>query len=256
MPSALVSRVGAALAYRRAKAHLLTAHRRGYGDVRQALDVGVPMNLLVDVHDAVGDADCSYEYGPANRAFQDVRHFVGAGGDPAQIARLLDATPRRRGSVQMDLHLFVAHSQRAQKHGGAWAKSRDWAEEYLAYIESGHYPGNNIHELLPIDLSERYRPFTEQWKAMVSIADAYAVEVPDLAQYIPALQVRENDGKDWRGWAEVWRPLALWLGAFGPERTRLLHAAGLTLDEGFEIDADDQTLSMMAALRTPAAARA
>ena len=237
-----------AVKYRRAKAHLLSVHRRGYGDVKLALDAGVPMPLLVAVHDrwTIEDGDCGHEYSATNRAFQEVRRFVTDGGLPAHIERLLSAT---RAERVPDLKVFVGHVGHAKSHPGRWAKSRDWAEECLAYVEAGHYVGGGIWELLPLDLQQKYHPDTAQWTGLVRAASLYDVAVPDLAEYIPALRTRANDDLDVRGWGYVWEPIAHMLMEFGPGRTRLLMNAGLTFNEGIACEADDETLALMGALR-------
>lgn len=241
-------RLTAAVKYRCAKSHLLSGHRRGYGDVKLALAAGVPMPLLVAVHDRLmtEDGDCGYEYSATNRAFQKVRRFVADGGNPQHLERFLRATPADRVP---DLHIFVGHVGHAKRQGGQWAKSRDWAEECLAYVEAGHYAGYGIWELLPLDLSEKYHPSTAQWTGLVRTANLYDVAVPDLAEYIPALRTRANDDLDVRGWGYAWEPIAHMLMEFGPARTRLLMNAGLTFNEGVACAADDETLALMGALR-------
>lgn len=252
MPLNLLSRVRKTWKDELTRSHLRSVFGGTHSDlVDEAVQAGVPMDLMVALHNACayGERCQSYDNRP-NRALRLAARYVGNGGDPAHLWELMNGTLDGSIStrdVAYEMQVFSHQVLLAKTDTSAWARQHDWAREYL----NG---GADVPNLMSRAVQEEYGRYLTQimWSSLLVQARCYEVPVMDLLSFAPDMNTSSYCDHDRRQWDEEWRRIAHWLKSFGPERSRLLFDAGLTLNEGYDCDADDDTLAMMAALRVPA----
>ena len=194
---------------------------------------------------------------------ETVRNLVGALVDDYH------GRPRPMGFDLRDFRFAVAHP--ATRGNDAWENSRDWAEEYVKTVRAyGRLAAKrNVTDRIPLETmySGAFRPRVA-WVAFVNAAGLHQVPVEDVSDSLEELfnelahlAPKPRHGpvparKSWptevsvADWADILNPvLAAWA-AYGKDRTMRLLRAGVSFTEAHQARLDDDTLDMMAALRT------
>jgi hypothetical protein len=238
---------------RRAKRrHLLSGSHCHREDALSAMRHGLPIDVMVDLHDLRDDTDasCKHPLGGLNQTFGRLAGFMATGGNADHVRRLIAhhaTSPSRHRDLIHELYIFGGQAQRVLRDTSQWGRSTDWVEVYVAALEAGKR--HDLLAMVPADIYERHAPDAETWEALRHLSESYRVPAQDLAEYLPDLRRIDYDRDRPFARYGAWAHIARWHALHGERRTRLMLAAGLSATEGDAFEGDDTALALLAALR-------
>jgi hypothetical protein len=236
----------AALRDRRTRAHLLSrVFDHHSADTRAALDAGVPMDVLIALHDVAAQGrrekpPCILAATTLHTTFARVAEFVADGADPNLViryVRALSATGDALPSERLDQVARFVRDAVAARHSAptTWAREQDWALEAVTAAEAALE--HRITEHVPNDVRARHPHLRgTAWRSLLAAADAHDLDPRILAAHadrIPGSALPETFETSRNPWMQV----AQWQVEHGTSRTALL------LDAGLDGAADHDTLT-------------